>query len=98
MRSPIINELQNEVLTKSIYLYIRALYSRTKQAQAANNIRTTSVKNELLTTSVLEKGMKKLFHFKDGSISGKSDVENNMVTLLTESVNFLFLKLNSLLI
>ena len=77
----IINELQNDVLTKSSIS--EALYSRTKQAQAANSIRTTSVKSELLSSpSVLEKGMKKLFHFKDGSISEGEilDVENNMVT------------------
>ena len=85
----IINELQNEVLTKSSIS--EALYSRTKQAPAANSIRTTSVKSELLSSpSVLEKGMKKLFHFKDGSISEGEilDVENNMVTLLTESGQF----------
>ncbi len=52
---------------------------------------STSEKKALLTAaSVLEKGMKKRFHFRDGSISEGEiiNVDNEEVTLITESGEF----------
>ena len=65
------------------------------QRQVVENTQSTSQQSsaqskDLIAASVLEVGMKKRFHFKDGSISeGEiTGVNDNLITLLTESGEF----------
>ena len=79
----LITDFQNNTISKASIMSKPAV-KKTPQLSIAE-------KKALLTAaSVLEKGMKKRFHFKDGSISEGEiiNVDNEVVTLSTESGEF----------
>ena len=79
----LITDFQNGTISKASIM--------SKPAVKTVSQLSTADKNALLTAaSVLEKGMKKRFHFKDGSISEGEiiNVDNEVVTLSTESGEF----------
>ena len=79
----LITDFQNNTISKASIMSKPAV-KKTPQLSIAK-------KKALLTAaSVLEKGMKKRFHFKDGSISEGEiiNVDNEVVTLSTESGEF----------
>ena len=79
----LITDFQNNTISKASIMSKPAV-KKTLQLSIAK-------KKALLTAaSVLEKGMKKRFHFKDGSISEGEiiNVDNEVVTLSTESGEF----------
>ena len=82
----IINGFQDGSLSKnSILAYIKP------QGKIVQNFQQSAAQNkDLIAASVLEVGMKKRFHFKDGSISeGEiTGVNDNLITLETESGEF----------
>ena len=82
----IIKSFQDGTLSKNQVLdYINS------QKQIVQNTQQSAAQNkDLIAASILEVGMKKRFHFKDGSISeGEiNGVNDNLVTLLTESGEF----------
>ena len=79
----LITDFQNNTISKASIM--------SKPAVKQTPQLSTAEKKALLTAaSVLEKGMKKRFHFKDGSISEGEiiNVDNEVVTLSTESGEF----------
>ena len=86
----IINSFQDGTLSKNVILgYINPQQQIVQNIQP-NNQQSSAQNKDLIAVSILEVGMKKRFHFKDGSISeGEiTGVDNNLVTLVTESGEF----------
>jgi len=86
----IISGFQDGSLSKnSILDYIRPQGSVVQNFQQ-NSQQSAAQNKDLIAASVLEVGMKKRFHFKDGSISeGEiTGVNDNLITLKTESGEF----------
>ena len=79
----LITDFQNGSISK-------ASISSTPIVNKAPQLSNTDKKALLTAASVLETGMKKRFHFKDGSISEGEimSVDDNIVTLATESGEF----------
>ena len=86
----IISGFQDGSLSKnSILDYIRPQGSVVQNFQQ-NSQQSAAQNKDLIAASILEVGMKKRFHFKDGSISeGEiTGVNDNLITLKTESGEF----------
>ncbi|MBT4318909.1 MAG: hypothetical protein HOD52_07480, partial [Candidatus Marinimicrobia bacterium] len=79
----LITDFQNGSISK-------ASISSTPIVNNAPQLSNTDKKALLTAASVLEKGMKKRFHFKDGSINEGEimSVDENIVSLATESGEF----------
>ena len=86
----IIKGFQDGTISKnSVLEYINPKRQVVENSQSTSQ-QSSAQSKDLIAASVLEVGMKKRFHFKDGSISeGEiTGVNDNLVTLLTESGEF----------
>ena len=86
----IIKGFQDGTISKnSVLEYINPKRQVVENSQSTSQ-QSSAQSKDLIAASVLEVGMKKRFHFKDGSISeGEiTGLNDNLVTLLTESGEF----------
>ena len=86
----IIKGFQDGTISKnSVLEYINPPRQVVENTQSTSQ-QSSAQSRDLIAASVLEVGMKKRFHFKDGSISEgeNTGVNDNLVTLLTEAGEF----------